>query len=164
MVNFYGDFFFLFFNFLCRRDRSRTCLVCGHFSFDVASLHEMPSVSFHLNLETLKLFLSQSSCSQFFIEEDFLLLRLPPHVGRYKLSVRGKVMKLYVYFFFQFNILTRISAWWSFWFFLRYCFLLFFYSFLYCLKNKVFRCNYAPLQNRVVVVNDFESKALTSNV
>ena len=110
MVNFYGDFFFLFFNFLCRRDRSRTCLVCGHFSFDVASLHEMPSVSFHLNLETLKLFLSQSSCSQFFIEEDFSLLRLPPHVGRYKLSVRGKVMKFYIYiyifFFFFFNLIS----------------------------------------------------------
>ena len=109
--------FFLFFNFLCRRDRSRTCLVCGHFSFDVASLHEMPSVSFHRYLETLKLFLSQLSCSQFFIEEDFSLLRLPPHVGRYKLNVRGKVMILCIYiyiyiffFFFQFNILTRISA------------------------------------------------------
>ena len=63
----------------------------------------MPSVSFHLNLETLKLLLSQSSCSQFFfIEEDFSLLRLPPHVGRYKFSVRGKVMKLqmYIYKFF----------------------------------------------------------------
>ena len=94
--------FFLFFNFLCRRDRSRTCLVCCHFSFDVTPLHEMPSVSFHLNLETLKLLLSQSSCSQFFIEEDFSLLRLPPHVGRYKFSVRGKVMKLqmYIYKFF----------------------------------------------------------------
>ena len=84
-----------FFNFLCRRDRSRTCLVCGHFSFDVASLHEMPSVS-------------QSSCSQFFIEEDFSLLRLPPHVGRYKLSVRGKVMKfyIYIYIFFFFNLIS----------------------------------------------------------
>ena len=107
MVNFYGDFFFLFFNFLCRRDRSRTCLVCGHFSFDVASLHEMPSVSFHLNLETLKLFLSQSSCSQFFIEEDFSLLQLPPHIGRYKLSVRGKVMKFYIYIYiFFFNLIS----------------------------------------------------------
>ena len=62
----------------------------------------MPSVSFHLNLETLKLFRSQSSCSQFFIEEDFSLLRLPPHVGRYKLSVRGKVMKFYIYIYFFF--------------------------------------------------------------
>ena len=44
-------FFSFFFSFLCRRDRSRTCLVCCHFSFDVAPLHEMPSVSFHLNLE-----------------------------------------------------------------------------------------------------------------
>ena len=73
----------------------------------------MPSVSFHLNLETLKLLLSQSSCSQFFfIEEDFSLLRLPPHVGRYKFSVRGKVMKLqmYIYKFFSINILARISA------------------------------------------------------
>ena len=110
MVNFYGDFFFLFFNFLCRRDRSRTCLVCGHFSFDVASLHEMPSVSFHLNLETLKLFLSQSSCSQFFIEEDFSLLRLPPHVGRYKLSVRGKVMKFYIYIYIYFFNLISLHA------------------------------------------------------
>ena len=58
--------FFLFLNILCRRDGSRACLVCCHFSFDVASIHEMPSVSFHLNLETLKLLLSQSSCSQFF--------------------------------------------------------------------------------------------------
>ena len=68
----------------------------------------MPSVSFHLNLETLKLFLSQSSCSQFFIEEDFSLLRLPPHVGRYKLSVRGKVMKfyIYIYIFFFFNLIS----------------------------------------------------------
>ena len=59
--------FFLFLNILCRRDGGRTCLVCCHFSFDVASIHEMPSVSFHLNLETLKLLLSQSSCSQFFL-------------------------------------------------------------------------------------------------
>ena len=59
-------FFFLFLNILCRRDGSRTCLVCCHFSFDVASIHEMPSVSFHLNLETLKLLLSQSSCFKFF--------------------------------------------------------------------------------------------------
>ena len=59
--------FFLFLNILCRRDGSRTCLVCCHFSFDVASIHEMPSISFHLNLETLKLLLSQSSCSQFFL-------------------------------------------------------------------------------------------------
>ena len=96
--------FFLFFNFLCRRDRSRTCLVCCHFSFDVAPLREMPSVSFHLSLETLKLLLSQSSCSQFFIQEDFSLLRLPPHVGRYKFSVRGKVMKLQMYMYkFFFN-------------------------------------------------------------
>ena len=71
----------------------------------------MPSVSFHLNLETLKLLLSQSSCSQFFfIEEDFSLLRLPPHVGRYKLNVRGKVMILciyiYIYIFFFFNLIS----------------------------------------------------------
>ena len=59
--------FFLFLNILCRRDGSRACLVCCHFSFDVASIHEMPSISFHLNLETLKLHLSQSSCSQFFL-------------------------------------------------------------------------------------------------
>ena len=57
----------------------------------LSPLHEMPSVSFHLNSETLKLLLSQSF---FFIEEDFSLLRLPPHVGRYKFSVGGKVMKL----------------------------------------------------------------------
>ena len=65
--------FFLFFNFLCRRDRSRTCLVCCHFSFDVAPL------------------------------------------------------------FF-------------------YYFLTLFYTVYY---DKVFRGNYAPLQNGVVVVNDF---------
>ena len=41
--------------------------------------------------------------SIFFIEEDFSPLRLPPHVGRYKFSVRGKVMKLqiYIHIFFQ---------------------------------------------------------------
>ena len=86
----------------------------------------MPSVSFHLNMETLKLLLSQSSCTQFFIEEDFSLLRLPPHVGRYKFSVRGKVIKLQIYIyiyiiFFSIDILARISALWSFSFFLRYC-------------------------------------------
>ena len=43
MVNFYGNIY-IFLNFLCRRDRSRTCFVCSHFSFDVAPLHEMPSV------------------------------------------------------------------------------------------------------------------------
>ena len=147
MVNFYGDFFFLFFNFLCRRDRSRTCLVCGHFSFDVASLHEMPSVSFHLNLETLKLFRSQSSCSQFFIEEDFSLLWLPPHVGRYKLSVWGKVMKFYIYIYIFFFNLISLHAFLldgPFRFFFVIVFYYFFKSFLYCLKNKVFRGNMLP--------------------
>ena len=98
----------------------------------------MPSVSFHLNLETLKLLLSQSSCSQFFfIEEDFSLLRLPPHVGRYKFSVRGKVMKLqiYIYIFFQLISLHAFLLDGPFHFFLVIVvvFLLFFDSILYCL-------------------------------
>ena len=98
----------------------------------------MPSVSFYLNLETLKLLLSQSSCSQFFfIEEDFSLLRLPPHVGRYKFSVRGKVMKLqiYIHIFFQLISLHAFLLDGPFHFFLVIVvvFLLFFDSILYCL-------------------------------
>ena len=99
-MNFYGHFFSFFLVFFAGGIEAGLVLsavislLMLHFmNFDVP-LHEMPSVSFHLNLETLKLLLSQSSCSQFFIEEDFSLLRLPPHVGRYKFSVRGKVMKL----------------------------------------------------------------------
>ena len=108
--------FFLFFNFLCRRDRSRTCLVCGHFSFDVASLHEMPSVSFHRYLETLKLFLSQSSCSQFFFFLNFFLFTASSTCRSLQIKCQGKgdeIIYIYIYIFFfflQFNILTRISA------------------------------------------------------
>ena len=93
MVNFYGDFFFFFSIFFAGGIEGGLVLSA------VISLLMLPSVSFHLNLETLKLFRSQSSCSQFFIEEDFSLLRLPPHVGRYKLSVTGKVMKFYIYIY-----------------------------------------------------------------
>ena len=96
-------FFFSFsFNFLCRRDRSRTCLVCCHFSFDVASFHEMPSVSFHPNLETLKLLLSQSSCSQFFFNWGRLFAFMASSTCRsLQIRCQGKGDRIISKFFFN---------------------------------------------------------------
>ena len=85
-----------------------------------------------------------------------------------QIKCQGKgdeILYIYIYIFF-FNLISLHAFLLDgpFRFFFVIVFYYFFKSFLYCLKNKVFRGNYAPLQNRVVVVNDFESKALTSNV
>ena len=126
-----------FFNFLCRRDRSRTCLVSCHFSFDVVHFMKCHRWVFILIWKRWSFSWVSHRVLNFFYWGRLFAFTASSTCRSLQIQCQGKgdeITNIYTHFF-SVNILARISAWWSFPLFLVIVvvFLLFFDSILYCL-------------------------------